>query len=276
MDRTLKRLVVAALALFLVTICGPLNAQTVILLQGYLGSGNAWRETGATRQLQRSGWADAGALSLRGGQVVGLDGSADQGRRFVTIDLPTEAPMMVQERVLSAYVTRLQARYPDDSLALAGHSAGGVVARLYMVRHPETPVSLLVTIASPNRGTESAEIGLMAGQSPLGWIAPMLGAGVLSRSQGLYYDLARENPGNLLGWLNRQPHPEAVYVSVVRRKDGGVLGMGDMVVPEWSQDLNGVIALRGRARTIYSDEGHGLTPGDGEMLLHILESLRRV
>jgi tRNA A37 threonylcarbamoyladenosine biosynthesis protein TsaE len=52
MDRTLKRLVVAALALFLVTICGPLNAQTVILLQGYLGSGNAWRETGVTRQLQ--------------------------------------------------------------------------------------------------------------------------------------------------------------------------------------------------------------------------------
>jgi triacylglycerol lipase len=104
----------------------------------------------------------------------------------------------------------------------------------------------------------------------------MLGAGVLNRSQGLYYDLTRENPGNLLGWLNRQPHPEAVYVSVVHRKDGGVLGMGDMVVPEWSQDLNGVIALRGRARTIYSDEGHGLTSGDGEVLLHILESLRKV
>lgn len=184
--------------------------------------------------------------------------------------------MMVQEQILSAYVARLRSGYPDDSLALVGHSAGGVVARLYMVRHPDIPVSLLVTIASPNRGTESAEIGLMAGQSPLGWIAPWLGADVLNRSQGLYYDLARENPGNLLGWLNRQPHPEAVYVSVVRRKDGGLLGMGDMVVPDWSQDLNGVIALRGRARTVYSDEGHGLSSGDGEVLLYILESLRRV
>lgn len=276
MEGILNRLVLVPFAILLATVSGAVNAQTLVLLQGYLGSANAWRETGVTGQLEQAGWADAGRLHFRGHQIAGLGHPADQGRRFVTVELPTEAPLMVQEQVLAAYIAELRSAHPGDSLGLIGHSAGGVVARLYMVRHPDAPVSLLVTIASPNLGTESAELGLMAGRSPFAWIAPMLGAEVLNRSQGLYYDLARENPGNLLGWLNRQPHPEAAYVSVVRRRDGGLLGLGDMVVPDWSQDLNGVIALRGRARTVYSDLGHGLGPDDGGALLYILDSLRRV
>ncbi len=94
----------------------------------------------------------------------------------------------------------------------------------------------------------------------------------LNRSQGIYYDLIRERPGSLLYWLNHQPHPPARYISIVRSAD--LSWIGDMVVPEWSQDMNRVYALRGRARAIPSSGGHGLEQEDGKRLVHILERLR--
>jgi hypothetical protein len=111
----------------------------------------------------------------------------------------------------------------------------------------------------------------MAGYSPLGWVAPLLGGGTLNRSQGLYYDLVRERPGSLLFWLNHQEHPASRYISIVR-EDDGLLNFGDLVVPAWSQDMNQVAALRGRARRIVTQGGHGLTRQDGELLLQILRS----
>jgi pimeloyl-ACP methyl ester carboxylesterase len=158
---------------------------------------------------------------------------------------------------------------------LAGHSAGGVLARLYMVQHPEAGVTALITIASPHRGTDSAELGLLVGQSPLGWMAPFFGGQVLNRSQALFHDLSRERPANLLFWLNRQEHPPAQYISVVRTDDS-LLGLGDLIVPSWSQDMNQVYALRGRARKITAGSNHALQPADGQLLVRILRSLQVV
>lgn len=95
---------------------------------------------------------------------------------------------------------------------------------------------------------------------------------LLGRSEGLYFDLVRERPGSLLFWLNRQPHPPARYVSVVR--DESLSWVGDLVVPVWSQDMNQVIQLRGRAITIPTAGNHGLERKDGELLLRILRRLR--
>ena len=79
---------------------------------------------------------------------------------------------MMQHRYLEQYLDVIRNLYPHESLLLVGHSAGGVLGRLYMVTHPDKPVGVLITIASPHLGTESAEIGVMAGDSPLGWLAP--------------------------------------------------------------------------------------------------------
>jgi hypothetical protein len=141
-----------------------------------------------------------------------------------------------------------------------------------MVQNPRSGVGALVTIASPHLGTDTAEIGSLIGQTPLSWFAPMVGAGTLNRSQALYRDLSRENPQGVLFWLNRQPHPAARYVSVVRA-DSSLLG--DLVVPSASQDMNHVPALRGRSVRIEVRDGHGLSPGDGPVLVEILERLRR-
>ena len=250
-------------------------AETLVLLQGYLADEDYWRETGITRMLTRDGWADAGTLRTTRAGIRADRPLPGSSRRVYTLALPSEAPLMVQLRYLEQYLDVIVNLHPNESLILAGHSAGGVLGRLYMVEHPDIPVAALITFASPHLGTDSAEIGAMAGRSPLGWVAPLLGGSTLNRSQGLYYDLVRERPGSLLFWLNRQDHPSSRYIAIVR-EDDGLLNFGDLVVPVWSQDMNQVAALRGRARKFVTQGGHGLSKQDGELLLQILRSNSQV
>lgn len=249
------------------------SGETLLLLQGYLEDGDYWRKTGVTHMLAEAGWHDAGHLRLGPQGIWSTRPQPGSDPRFYTISLPTEAPLLAQHGFLEQYLAFIRHQNPHDSLILAGHSAGGILGRLYMVQHPEAGVDTLITIASPHLGTDTAEIGVAVGQSPLAWITPLIGAEVFNRSQGLYRDLVREQPGSLLFWLNRQEHPSARYISVVRKEDG-VLGTGDLVVPAWSQDMNNVYALRGRARTVTADGNHGLTASDGALLVRILDRLR--
>ncbi len=244
-------------------------AETLVLIHGYLGDGD-WRAAGATRPLLEAGWADGGQLALRGdGAVAGNLPQPGGAKRFYTLALPSEAPLLHQLGFVERYVQEIRRRHGRESLYLAGHSAGGVLGRLYMVKHPEAGVDALITVASPHLGSEVAELGNAFGQTPLAWAAPLLGLGTLNRSQGLYYDLNRSRPGNLLYWLNGQPHPEARYVSIVR-ESGIPLLSGDGVAPAWSQDLNGVWALRDRALTLPSSGDHALRVEDGVVIARLL------
>lgn len=247
---------------------GPGRAEAVVLVQGYLGDGGDWVNSGVAASLERAGWIRGGHLRVHPAGVVGIAPRAGGPRRFYTVDLPTEAPLMAQADILGRYVAEVRHRHAGETLVLVGHSAGGVLARVYMVRNPTTDVDALVTIASPHLGTGTAELGALAGGSPLGWFAPFLGGNTLNRSQGLYRDLVRERPNTFLYWLNRQPHPDAQYVSVVRTGD-------DSLVPEWSQDMNAVYALRGRARRVNHGDGHSLSPADGAVIVRILLALQR-
>jgi len=263
---------IAGIIFLLLVLPATAPAETLVLLQGYLADEDYWRETGITRMLDRNGWADAGTLRTTRNGIRSDRPLPTGNRRVYTLALPSEAPLMVQLRYLEQYLGVILNLHPYESLILGGHSAGGVLGRLYMVEHPDTSVGALITFASPHLGTDSAEIGAMAGNSPLGWFAPLIGGSTLNRSQGLYYDLVRERPGSLLFWLNRQEHPSSRYISIVR-EDDGLLNFGDLVVPAWSQDMNQVAALRGRAhRRIVTQGGHGLTRQDGELLLQILAS----
>lgn len=256
----------------LLIVPGWVQAETLVLVQGYLGQASDWHKSGITKILEEAGWANGGMLQNARAGVGSGTAPPRASRRFYTLALPSEAPLMVQAKYLEDYVGHLRRLYPDSGLILVGHSAGGVLGRLYMVRHPDADVLALITIASPHLGTESAELGAMVGQSPLAWLAPLLGADTLNRSLGLYNDLARERPTNFLYWLNHQPHPRARYVSIVR-KDSTPFGVGNMIVPEWSQDMNRVFMLQGRAWTILAPGEHGLKQTDGTLLLRILASL---
>lgn len=246
-------------------------AETVLLVHGYLSNSNDWRRAGVVAELGRAGWMDAGTLSpSEGGVVRGPALSGETHKRLYTVALPDHAPLQVQAGLLADAVYWVHKRHPNEAVAVVGHSAGGVIARLMMVQQPQTRVSELISIASPHLGTESANLGVLAGQSPLAELAPLLGAGKFTQSLGLYQDLVREHPGSLLYWLNRQDHPPARYVCAIRENGG--MDLGELVVPAWSQDLNRVPALRGRAERHVLTGYHGLSETDGQWLADILGS----
>jgi triacylglycerol lipase len=261
----------AALAVAAVLHASAAAADIAVLIPGYLGDADTWREAGITSALVRAGWRDGGKLS---GLVPG-NVRVDRGRSdnvFYIADAPSEAPLLYQAELLKDALQRLRARGKDAPIILVGHSAGGVVARLFMVQYREPKVHALITIASPHLGTEAAELGLMTSLSPLGFLAPFVGAGTLNRSRGLYADLTPERPGDLLYWLNRQPHPDSIYISVVRK---GKAFFGNLVVPSYSQDLNHVYALRGKAKTVVTTDGHGLERRDGPLLVKLLREVTK-
>ncbi len=248
------------------------GAEVVVLVHGYLGDEDSWAEAEIPRALQRAGWTAGGhVLTTPQGPRLRPFPRRPVNHSFFAVALPSEAPLVFQAGRLAEAVTELTRHFPDQEFILVGHSAGGVVARLYVVTHPDAPVGGLITIASPHLGTSKAGLGVMAGQSPLGMMAPFVGLGGLNRSQGLFADLVPARPGTLLFWLNHQDHPDLPYVSIVRREGGWK--DGDLVVPEASQHLRNVPALQGRARSVMSDGGHLLTPGDGPLLARILAGL---
>jgi triacylglycerol lipase len=243
-------------------------AKALIFIQGYEEDGSEWRSHGVTAPLSASGWSDGGHL-IDNGFVVELPPKFGGENQFYTLALPTEAPLMVQLRIFSRYVDAVSLRHRGEQLVLVGHSAGGVLGRLYMVRYPLTTVAALVTIASPHRGTGLSEVGLMVGQSPLSWGLPFMGADSINRSQGLFYDLVREEPGSLLFWLNRELHPVSRYLSVIR-------GGSDLIVAPESQDMRLVAALAnsGMVESTYAIGDHDLNPNDGVILLNFLRTMQ--
>ena len=250
------------------------RADSVILVHGYLGSAGSWRGTGIAAVLDRRGWRDAGHLRISPRGVVAFGNGTGSATRFYTIDLPSEAPVALQANILLRYMTFVAARHGKEPIILAAHSAGGIVARFAMVTSRGANASALITIASPHMGARLAELGSMVAESPLSWFAPFVGGNTVNRSRILYRDLSPERPGNLLGWLNRQPHPPAKYISVIRVNSKAAPLEGDGMVVAWSQDMNSVPALRGKSQRIMSPGNHDLRPADGYLLADILNRLR--
>jgi triacylglycerol lipase len=260
------------LSIFLFTMNVSAHAgQTLVLVHGYLADGSSWRPSGIVYALQHAGWQDGGHL-FPNSALPGWITPSSTERYLYTVTLPSEAPLMVQTQWLSHYLHFLQAKHPDNSLILVGHSAGGVVARLSMV-YSGLPIKGLITISSPHLGTDKAEWAVLASNSPFSWFAPFFGLDTINRSEGLYWDLIRETPATPLFWFNRQPHPEARYISIVRV--GQAIGAGDDLVPAYSQDMNHVPALQGRALTITSVGTHALQPSDGPLLMSLLAQFLR-
>ncbi len=248
-------------------------ADTLLLVPGYLGSAHSWRGTGITYGLQRFGWFDAGHLTTGPRDVMGPRVVIGGKKRFYTIDIPTEAPVAVQANLIARYVILAERRHLKERVILVGHSAGGVASRLAMVRNPGLKVHALLTIAAPHLGSRLADYGHSVASSPLSWFAPFMGANTINRSRALYRDLGREGPHNILGWLNRTPHPKAVYISVIRTTNGNP-AQGDKISVGWRQDMNMVPALRGQAKTYTSLGEHGLRPADAVLINAILSHLK--
>ena len=248
------------------------KADIAVLVHGYLGSAASWAHSGVNAALGQAGWQAAGVLTPRG--LLPMPG-VDAKDKFYTVELPSIEPVALQAQILSGMLNAVQSRHPGEPVILIGHSAGGVVARMALVQGGVSQPKALVTIASPHLGTLRAVEALDKTDDPFPFsVMKEFFAGdlyhVVRDSWGVLIDLTPERPGSLLFWLNRQPHPDIKYLSVIRP---GPVGMGDELVPAYSQDMNNVPALRDKADTRLTPVSHTLQPLDGKLLAEILKTL---
>ncbi|MGB5452399.1 MAG: alpha/beta fold hydrolase [Sedimenticolaceae bacterium] len=255
------------------------SADVLVLVHGYLGTAQSWAESGVLDRLHKRGYRQVGIYGFGpGGLLYQSLGKADTPMPLYAVNLPSQAPVVIQADWLAAYLREIQRRHPGQAINLVAHSAGGVVARMALVRHGGLGVSHLITIATPHFGTGRAIEALNATNNggifgfAKSWLTRRATGdalyATLQHSRGVLLDLTPPVPGNLLFWLNRQPHPDIEYTSIMRV--GTFYMPGDQVVPPLSQDLNLAPALAGRVRTYSMAEGHLLTPLDGELIGNLL------
>ncbi len=267
-----------ALVMWLLALAPAAWADSLVLVHGYLGSSRSWIESGVVAALQRNGY------QLTGLCRPGADGhpawqalrprSAE--RDIYLVDLPSLAPVALQAGWLSACLRDLHRR-GADRITLVGHSAGGLVARMSLVRDHPAGVTRLITIATPHLGTwralqalDAVDDGGFFGMVRRWEVKRRIGSHLyhtLKASRGLLRDLAPPRPGNLLFWLNAQPHPDIAYIGIIR---GGPYPPGDRLVPPFSQDMRRVPAIGRRAQAYTTPGGHPLRPADGWLIARLL------
>lgn len=250
----------------------PVSPDVLVLVHGYLGSANSWEHSGVNAILEQNGWQRAGVVTPE--VLVPVKGAMAENKVF-TVELPSMAPLALQADLLKREINTIQILHPDEPLVLVGHSAGGVVARLLLVQGTVSNAKALITIATPHLGTARAIEALEATDDPFPFsVIKDFFAGdlydVVRDSWGVLVDLTPARPGNLLYWLNAQPHPDIAYVSILRP---GPVGLGDELVPAFSQDMNNVQALAGKSSTHTLPVGHTLNRLDGVKLAEILQTL---
>jgi len=258
------------LSLLVLLLVRPVLADVLVLVHGYATDARTWEQSGVNDALQAHGWPRAGVLPAAT--------AVTSVNKSYSVNLPAQAPLLVQADYLRAVLYQVRQYYPHEKLILAGHSAGGVVARLVVLGNNPFNVAELITIATPNLGTFRAAQGLDVVDSKpffcpgpgIDMLKSVFGGGeyeYLRDSRPLLVDLLPAESGNVLAWLNQQPHPDITYYSVVRQS---AFNDGDEIVPAYSQDMNNVPALRGRARVLFTRAGHMLNPQDGVLLADIL------
>jgi len=254
----------------------PANSDVVLLIHGYLSNSAVWYQSGIITTLETDGWKQAGTYSTHpDGQIFSNSNklSSNETQRIIVIDLPSEAPVLLQSDLIASVVDNISTQYPDEKLTLVGHSAGGLAARAALVRHKLKSVKRLISIASPHLGTDIAEKALNVSNiaGPATMLPGIFGGDIArtaQRSQHLYSDLSRPRLGNLLDWLNKQPHPDINWDSIIHT---GANNIGhDSFVAAYSQDMNQIFALRGRSSVLPIQVEHELNPTDGIVLKKLL------
>ncbi len=254
------------------------RADVLLLVHGYQGNIYSWERSGVVPVLQHFGWKRAAVLLA---SPVGLVPVAmpwpTAENKVVNLQLNSELPLHLQANMFTAALRWVNDRYPSEKIIIVGHSLGGLVARLSLVRDGSHNVRALITIASPHLGTALAYRGLdeIDDPFPIEMLKEMFAGeyyDTLQRSRGLLHDIVPAVPGKLLYWLNSRVHPDIKYVSIVRTTRNGMLG--DFVVPGYSQDMANVWAIGDKSTRYLQGFSHWLNILDGYTLINILDQLK--
>ena len=264
------------IAILLISLVLPLQqaqAKTVVLVHGFLSDSRIWGMSGFTQALQRASYTNGGVFNFNPiGMLVPYPVKPTKNI-FYSVELPSQTNLQTQEGILLQYLQQIYSQR-QEPLTLVGHSAGGVVSRLYILDPTHVPVNGLITIATPHLGTPTANIAYLAGNSPIGMMVSMAGEDALQDSRGLFSDLKEEKPGSFLYWMNHQPHPEVHFASIIRKNDSITRpNKFDFIVPPFSQNMNNIWSLKGRSGVAITTENHALNYKDGLIVVDILRHI---
>ena len=258
----------------------PAKSDVLLLIHDYLSNHTTWLQSNVVEILLSEGWSESGLYQIRpdGKAQLYIDTKkknkqADADKMMFIVDLPSEAPILVQSDFIANIVKDITQRHPDEDIILVGHSAGGVASRASVVRHKLENVTRIITIASPHLGTDIADAArdVSSLMGPATMLPGMFGGDIArtsKRSEQLYADLSPENKGNFLNWLNQQPHPSIIWDSIIHtgQNDSG----NDSYVAAGSQDMNNVKALKDRSSINPVTTEHELSYVDGLILKKLL------
>ncbi len=252
----------------------PVQAEIMLLIHGYLGDASSWEKSGINQELHQQGWLRAGMFrgSPQGPELFLTEHTEGENLVYVA-ELPSDTPVMIQADVLFNIIDIIRQNHPEQQLILVGHSAGGVVARMTLIRHQLKNINALITIAAPHVGTGRADqaLDITANHGPFNMIKSFVGGrnyDALKNSRGLMVDLRHPQPGNMLYWLNSQAHPKIHYASIIRLNNDG--NSGDYYVPGFSQNMNNVPVLQGQSSTFTTPTSHFLVRQDANTILSII------
>lgn len=258
----------------LLLISNSVHADIILLIHGYLGDATSWEKSGINDALHDKKWQRAGMFKgdPQGPKLYLTEHSNDDNLVYVAT-LPSNAQVMVQADVLKNIIDIVEKNHKNKKIILVGHSAGGVVARMTLIRHQLKNIKGLITIASPHIGTGRADqaLDITANHGPFNMVKQFVGGSdynALQQSRSLMVDLRHPQPGNMLYWLNSQKHPDIHYSSVIRLDSDG--SAGDYYVPGFSQNMNNVPALQGMSSTFITTNNHFLTKKDASTIVSII------
>lgn len=268
---------VIILIISLISAWAPVKADVLLLVHGYQGNIFSWEQSGVSPVLQQFGWKRAAVLlgAPQGLIPIPLKWK-DADNKVVNLQVNSETPLLAQATVVTAAVRWINDHYPAEKIIIVGHSLGGVVARLALIRGGAPNVKALITIASPHLGTNLAYRGLdeIDDPFPINMVKEFFGGekyDMLQRSKGMLHDILPAVPGRLLHWLNTRQHPPIKYYSVVRSSVNGVLG--DPIVSGFSQDMSNVPAIGKKSTRVIQGFTHWLNVLDGYALVNILDQM---
>jgi len=251
-----------------------LQAKTLVLVHGYLSDASIWNTSGFSQVLERNGFVQGDTYNFNPWGMMVPRPIASNFDAFYRVELPSQTNLQTQEGILLQYLQHLFSQR-QEPLTLIGHSAGGLVARLFLLDPKAVPVNGLITIATPHLGTPTADLAYLAGNSPIGMIISMAGEQTLQDSRGLLSDLKEEKSGNFLFWMNRQPYPNIHYASIVRKNETiSKPKRFDFIVPTLSQDMNNILSLKGRSGVAITIDNHALSHKDALVVLDILTQIK--